>query len=59
MGLQRSGYTLGRAVRLWLLQYHDHVYGIGPYFPAAMEASFLVRVLPYGNHDAVNLQSKT
>ena len=59
MGLQRIGYALGRAVRLWLLQYHGHVHGIGPYFPAAMEAPLLVRVLSHGNHDAVNLQGKT
>ena len=45
--------------RLWILQYHDHVYGVGPYFPVAVEAPFLVRVLPHGDHDAVNLQGKT
>ena len=59
LGLSRNVAPPGRgAVCLRILQRDAHLHGAGAYHYGAVQASQLVRLLPYGNHDSADLQSK-
>ena len=59
LGLSRNPVPSGRgSIRLWFLQRDADIHGAGPYYYGVVQASQLVRLLPYGDHDSADLQSK-
>ena len=56
LGLSRDAVPSGRgSVRLWLLQRNAHLHRPGPHYDGAVQAPQLVRLLPHGDHDPVDL----
>lgn len=59
MGLPRdSVLTRGGAIRFRLLQRNAYVYHFGIYHHDFFQAAFVVRLLPDGNNDPADMQSK-
>lgn len=58
LGIRRRLYSVDCSIRVWFLQHYVNFHHSRLYYNASLQASFVVRLLSYGNNDAVNLQSK-
>ena len=59
LGLQRRCAAMGRAICFWILQHHADLQHSRYHYAAAVQAAFLVRLLPYGHDNAAHLPLET
>ena len=57
LGIRRRLYSVDRSIRFWFLQHYVDFHYSRLYYNASLQASFVVRLLSYGNNDTADLQS--